>query len=261
MANEFVLVEKSNRHIVSITLNRPEKRNAFNAVLIAELLQAIQSIAADASVRVVIIHGNGDNFCAGGDIQWMQDMAKASAVDNVKDSQMLADLLYQLYHLPMPTITLAHGAVLGGGLGLLAASDIVIAGKHSSFGFSEVKIGLAPSTISPYVIAAIGERAAHYYFLTGERFQAAEAQRIGLVHHLTEEDALLRTGAAFAERLLSNSKTAMRETKSLIRQVAREKISPQLSKFTAEHLAKLRTSPEAQEGLKAFLEKRDPNWR
>lgn len=261
MTNKLILVEKSNRNIVTITLNRPEKRNALNGQLITELLQALKSIAADASSRVVIIQGEGENFCAGGDIKWMQEITVGSFVDNMKDSQGLADLLYELYHLPMPTIALAHGAVLGGGLGLLAAADIVIAGKHASFGFSEVKIGIAPSNISPYVIAAIGERAAHYYFLTGERFQAMEAQLIGLVHLVVEETGLLRMGAVVAERLLANGPEAMTAVKSLIRQVAKEKISPELATFTAEHLAKLRASPEAQEGLKAFLEKRDPNWR
>ena len=259
MAMKWLLVSVSH-HIATITLNRPEKRNAMNGPLIQELMQALQVLAADDDVRVVMMNGHGEHFCAGADIAWMQQIASGSYNENYDDAQCLADLLFQLYSFPKPTIVLAHGATLGGGLGLLCACDIAIASSNASFGFSEVKIGITPSTISPYVIAVIGERAAHYYFLTGERFGAEIAQRIGLIHQMTSQDALLSTGIMLAECLLQNSPYALMAAKQLIRYVAKEKISADLAQKTAEHLANLRTTPEAQEGLRAFLEKRSPNW-
>jgi methylglutaconyl-CoA hydratase len=168
--------------------------------------------------------------------------------------------MYQLYTFPQPTIVLAHGSTLGGGLGLLATCDIALAADNAAFGFSEVKIGITPSTISPYVIAAIGQRAASYYFLTGSRFDASEAHRIGLVHQVTDVDALFRTGHALAKTLAMNSPKAMHAAKELIHHIAHHAITPDLGQKTAEHLANIRTSPQAKEGLQAFLEKRAPVW-
>lgn len=259
MMFEFLLVTINNG-IAVITLNRPDKRNAMNGNVIQELLRALQLIAEDETARVVLIHGNGEHFCAGADISWMQQIATGSHDQNLDDAKALAELMYRLYSFAKPTIVLAHGATLGGGLGLLSACDISIASKNATFGFSEVKMGITPSTISPYVIAAIGERAAHYYFLTGERFDTVAAQSMGLVHKLTENDALLETGMSLANSLLLNSPHALAEAKKLIRFVSREKITQALVQKTAEHLASLRASPEAQEGLKAFTEKRSPNW-
>lgn len=246
--------------VAIMTLNRPEKRNALNGELIRELSIALHQAADDERVRVVLLNGQGEHFCAGADIAWMQQVASGSFNENYDDAQLLADLLYQLYSFPKPTLVLAHGATLGGGLGLLAASDIALASEQASFGFSEVKIGITPSTISPYVITAIGERAAHYYFLTGERFNAETAQRIGLVHQLVKPELLLETGIELAQRLLQNSPHALMVAKQLIRHVAKERITPELAQKTAEHLANLRTTEEAREGLRAFLEKRSPNW-
>lgn len=251
---------KTLKHITTLSLNRPEKRNAMNGEVIKEMLQALQQVAADQTARVLVIRGAGENFCAGADIEWMQKIAAGSYSDNYDDAQMLADLLFQLYTFTKPTIVLAHGATLGGGLGLMAACDIAIASRDANFGFSEVKIGLTPSTISPYVIAAMGERAAHYYFLTAERFSAEEAHRLGLVHRITERSTLLSTGNAIAEKLLQNSPAALSAAKQFIRSVSKEKITAELAQKTAEHLANIRTSEEAQEGLRAFLEKRIPQW-
>ncbi len=255
---EFILVSKTDA-IATITLNRPDKHNAMHGPLIAELSNALQSLAKDDS-RVLLMNGNGKNFCAGGDIAWMQKIAGASKEENEQDAQSLANLLYQLYCFPKPTIVLAHGASLGGGLGLLAAADIAIAAKNAVFGLPEVKIGLTPSMISPYLIAAIGERMAHYYFLTGERFAAEVAYRLGLIHQVTETDALLSVGITLAQTILQNSPNALRAAKQLIREVSHEKISEQLTQRTAAHLADLRATPEAQEGLNAFLQKRKPMW-
>lgn len=259
MSYEFILVSQSDG-IVTLTLNRPEKRNAMNAQVIKELLHALHSISSDDNARILLIASNSEHFCAGADIAWMEKIAAGSYEENYDDAQLIADLMYQLYSFPKPTIVLAQGATLGGGLGLLSACDIAIAAKNTSFGFSEVKIGIVPSTISPYVIAAIGERAAHYYFLTGERFGVEEARRIGLIHQMTENEALLSTGMSVAKILLQNSPHALTAAKQLIRRVTKEKISEELGQKTAEHLANLRMTPEAQEGLRAFLEKRTPSW-
>lgn len=259
MANDIILISQS-EGIATLTLNRPDKRNAMNAELIRALAQALQHCADDKTVRVVMITGNGEHFCAGADIAWMQKIAVASQDENYDDAQLLADLMYQLHHFPKPTLVLAQGTTLGGGLGLLSACDIALAAENAIFGFSEVKIGIAPSIVSPYVIAAIGERVARYYFLTGERFDAKNAYRIGLVHQVTKADHLLATGKALAHTLLENSPHAMEAVKQLIRYVTAHDITEDLSQKTAQHLAEMRATTEAQEGLKAFLEKRKPKW-
>lgn len=258
MTMEFIQVSQTDG-IATIMLSRPDKRNAMHGPMIAELKHALTDLAQDHS-RVVMLLGKGEHFCAGGDIAWMQHIATGTDDDNYQDAQSLADLLQQLYHFPKPTIVLAHGTTLGGGMGLLSAADIAIASDNAMFGLPEVKIGITPSMISPYVIAAMGERAAHYYFLTGERFGAAEAFRLGLIHQTCEPSALLSTGVVLAESLLQNSPQALRAAKQLIRFVAKQPINDKLAQITAEHLAELRASPEAQEGLKAFLEKRAPKW-
>lgn len=254
------LTIKYENHLAILTLNRPEKRNAMNGAMIRELTSAFADFQKNDDVRVVLLTGEGEHFCAGADINWMKEIGKMSASENQQDASLLANLLYQLYQFPKPTIALAHGAVLGGGMGIISVCDIAIAAKTASFGFPEAKIGIAPSTISPYVIAAMGERAAHYYFLTGVRFGADEACRMNLVHQVVEQDALYQTGHALAQTMLQNGPHALAAVKQLIHEVANEKISPQLGQFTAKHLAALRTSNEAQEGLSAFLEKRSPQW-
>jgi methylglutaconyl-CoA hydratase len=255
---EFITVTH-NETIATLALNRPDKRNAMHGLMIRELREALKTLSEDTS-RVLIIQGNGENFCAGGDIAWMQKIAMGTENENYQDAQELADLLYELYSFPKPVIVLAHGAVLGGGMGLLTAADIAIAAKDAVFGLPEVKVGLVPAMISPYVMTAIGERMAHYYFLTGERFGAEEALRIGLVQQTVEKDALMSKGVMLAEMLLQNSPAALRSAKQLIRAAGRQKITPELAQHTAEYLAELRQTPEAQEGLRAFLEKRKAKW-
>ena len=258
MTYEFIKAATA-EGIATLTLNRPDKRNAMHGPLIAECLQALRKFAADDS-RVLVINGSGENFCAGGDIGWMQKIATTSDDENYADAQSLADLLFTLYHFPKPTIVLAHGATMGGGLGLLSAADIAIAAKSATFSLPEVRIGITPSMISPYVIAAIGEREAHYYFMTGDRFGVDEARRLGLIHQIVENEALMSTGVTLAQTLMASSPNALREVKHLIRSVSKEKITAALAQTTAEHLAEIRRSPEAQEGLKSFLEKRKPSW-
>jgi len=259
MTYQYLLLTRENG-LAILTLNRPDKRNAMNGAMIQELDQVLQTLANDKTVKVLLIKGSGEHFCAGADISWMKTVGTLSKEENQRDAEALADLLFHLYEFPKPTIVMAHGTVLGGGLGILSVCDIALAADTCTFGFPEVKIGIAPSTISPYVIAAIGARAAHYYFLTGIRFGAEEALRIGLVHQVADQQALYQTGHALAQTLLQNAPEALCAVKQLIHRVANEKISPELGHYTAEHLAALRTSSEAQEGLAAFLEKRAPQW-
>jgi methylglutaconyl-CoA hydratase len=260
MSAEPVVITSEFDRIATIVLNRPEKKNAMDGVVVKELLQAFQHVAQNKSVRVVVLKAHGENFCAGGDIAWMQKMAASSQDENVADATQLALLMHVIYTFPKPVVVLAQGATFGGGLGLIAAGDIVIASHDASFAFSEVKIGITPSVISPYVIAAIGERAARYYFLTAMRFSVNEAHHMGLVHQIVESEALTSTGLEVARALLTLSPTALSEAKSLVQHIARQPISKNLIQITAEHLARLRTSAEANEGLNAFLEKRSPQW-
>lgn len=247
--------------ITTLSLNRPAKRNAMNESLIRELLQALHDHASDATTRVLIINGSGEHFCAGADIGWMQAMAHALEDKNFHDAYLIAELMLRLYQFPKPTIVLAHGATYGGGLGLVAAADIAVASTDVQFSFAEVKLGLVPSTISPYIIAAMGARAANYYFLTGERFDATEAQRLGLVQRVTENHNLLNEGMRIAQTLLVNGPAALTAAKHLVQQVKQREINEVLAQQTAEHLANLRQTAEAREGLQAFLEKRQPQWR
>lgn len=255
-----LIIMKTEGGISTLTLNRPEKRNAMNQEMIKELLDALHHVALDHHSRVLIIKGSGEVFCAGADITWMQKIATFSDDENEDDAQLLADFLYQLYSFPKPTIVLAHGNVLGGGLGLLCACDIAIAANQTRFGFSEVDIGLTPSCISPYVLAAIGERASRYYFLTGERFDTKEALRLGLIHRVLEADVLDHMGFALAKELLLKGPNTLSAVKQLVQFVTGEKITESLIQKTAEHLARVRRSSEAKEGLQAFLEKREPKW-
>lgn len=258
MAYEFIEVLEQNL-TANLILNRPSKRNAMHGPMIAELIDALKKLGQSPNSRILVISGRGENFCAGGDIAWMQQIA-ASQQTNVEDAQALADVLFELYHFPKPTLVLAHGATLGGGLGLLSAADIAIAAKDTIFGLPEVKIGLTPSMISPYVITAIGERAAHYYFLTGERFGAEEAYRLGLIHHITSIEKINHFAQGIIKQILENSPRALYEAKQLIRKNAKHEITKEISQQTAKHLATLRATPEAQEGLRAFLEKRPAKW-
>lgn len=255
-----ILVTKPQQGVDLLTLNRPEKRNALNKVLIQEWMQALQEMRDDASISVVILNGNGEHFCAGADIASMQKMANATLAENVEDALQLAKLLNTIFNFPKPIIGLIQGATMGGGLGVIACCDVVIAATDSVYCFSEVKIGLTPSVISPYVISVIGERAARYYFLTAEKFDAKIATELKLVQHIVPQELLLETGMTLAKNLLKNSPNALREAKKLIQQVSGQTISNNIIQKTAEHLAHMRATHDAQEGLNAFLEKRSPAW-
>lgn len=254
-----LLISISKEGIATLILNRVEKRNALDGEMVEALTKKLAILSHDPAVRVLVIQGHGEHFCAGADITWMKKMASVSAAENQDDAEKLANLFLQLYHFPKPTMVLAHGAILGGGLGLVAAADIAIAAESAFFGFSEVKLGLAPFVISPYIISIIGERAAHYYFLTGEQFSSQKAHELKLIHRVVKEVELLHEGLMLAETLLGNGPEAMSAIKTLLRSI-KPITNPALMQATASKLAAIRQSDEAKEGLNAFLERRKPNW-
>jgi methylglutaconyl-CoA hydratase len=242
-----------------VELNRPEVHNAFNAVMIGELIQAFDRIRKDRGVRVAVLTGNGKSFCAGADLNWMREVIRYSFEQNMEESLQIAELHHNIHTLPKPTIALVNGAAIGGGTGFLSACDIALAAKEAVFGLSEVKIGLVPAAISPYVVKKIGESQAREYFLTGRRISAERACEIGLVNQVYPRDELEKQGRQLIDLLLSSGPNALANCKELLYRVPR--MSPEdAKKFTAEMIARLRVSPEGQEGMAAFLEKRAPNW-
>jgi methylglutaconyl-CoA hydratase len=246
--------------VATIWMNRPERHNAFNAQLIAELTHAFENLGADASVRVMVLAGRGKNFSAGGDIAWMKVFGESGFDDNLADARKLAAMLMTLANLPKPTLARVHGAALGGGMGLAAACDICIATTEASFATSEVTFGLIPSTIGPYVLRALGPRQASRYFLTAERLSAQRAREIGLVHELVEPAALDACVQAQVSLLLRGGPLAQAEAKNLIRDISGQPADASLAEETARRIARLRGDEEAREGLSAFLEKRPPKW-
>src|SRR5258706_9100655 len=243
-----------------ITMNRPERHNAFDDALIQELTTALRAMEAEDAVRIVILSASGKSFSAGADLNWMKRMSGFSRDENERDAMQLGALMRTLAHLRKPTIARVQGAAYGGGVGLVACCDIAVAAQEATFALSEAKLGLIPAVISPYVIAAIGERAARRYFVTAERFDAAEAWRLGLVHELaaTEGDLDEKVGLV-VDALLACGPVAQREAKELIRAVAGRPVTSELIQDTAERIAKIRSSPEGREGVAAFLEKRRPS--
>jgi methylglutaconyl-CoA hydratase len=258
LASQTILVSTTDE-VTTITLNRPDKCNAMNEALIADFIQALDYIA-EQPTKILIIAANGNHFCSGADIQLMQQMVDSSSDVNINDAKKLALLLKKLYLFPAPTIALVKGFTLGGGLGLTTCCDITIAAENTTFGFSETKLGLTPSIISPYILKAIGERATRYYYITAQRFGVAEAYRLGLIHQIVPSDALITTGLTFALEIMQNSPNALREAKKLICEVVTSNDPNKLMDFTIEHLAMMRKTSQAAEGLKAFLEKRRPKW-
>ncbi|QGW66954.1 enoyl-CoA hydratase/isomerase family protein [Lysobacter soli] len=246
--------------VARLRLNRPELHNAFDAMLIAALTGALEAVAADDSVRVVVLEGEGASFSAGADLNWMRGMAAASEEANRTDSLALARLMRTLDELPRPTIARIQGAAFGGGVGLVACCDIAIASADAKFGLTESKLGLLPAVISPYVLDAIGPRQARRWFATGEIFDAATALHIGLLHQVVEGDALDAAVQRQVDLLLKAGPHASAEAKTLVRRVAFERDRDRLDHDNAALIARLRVSEEGQEGLTAFLDKRKPRW-
>ena len=246
--------------VARVTLNRPELRNAFDDELIRQLWRAFEDISRDASVRVMVLAGNGPAFCAGADLNWMKRMAGYDYEQNLADATVLAKMLAALDRLPKPTIARVHGPVFAGGTGLVAACDIAVGTPEAKFCLSEAKLGLSPATISPYVIRAMGERTARRYFLTAEVFDAQEALRIGMLSILTAKDELDGVVSSLVEHLLAGGPQAHGSIKTLIRSVAGRSPDDALVAETAQRIAEIRGSPEGREGIAAFLEKRKASW-
>jgi len=246
--------------IATVTLNRPAIHNAFDETLIAKLTQTFVELDDERDVRVVVLAGAGRSFCAGADLNWMRRMAAFDHDENLRDATALAAMLRALYALSKPTIARVHGAAYGGGVGLIAACDIAIAVPEATFALTEAKLGLIPATIGPYVIEAIGARQARRYFLTAERFAAAEALRIGLLHELVELPQLDARIDDIIGALRAAGPFAQLECKALIRGVAHRPIDADVISGTAGHIAAVRASPEGKEGVAAFLGKRTPAW-
>lgn len=245
--------------VAHVTLNRPEVRNAFNEALIAELMAWTRDVARDRELRVAVIAGYGKVFCAGADLTWMSRMVDYTREENVRDAHALAAMLEALDRLPVPLVGRVHGAALGGGVGLAAICDIVVAAEDAVFGFTEVKLGILPAVIAPYALAKIGRSAARELFLTGARFTAARAQEIGLVHAVVPPDELDAAVDRHVKELLTSGPSAARAAKALIADIA-GRAPRDAAAVTTEAIATHRTSPEGQEGMRAFLEKRKPGW-
>jgi methylglutaconyl-CoA hydratase len=246
--------------VATVTLDRPDVRNAFNEATIAELALAFDELGRDEDVRAIVLAANGTAFCAGADLNWMKQMAGYSDAENLADASRLADMLRTIYLCPKPTVAKVQGDCYAGGMGLVAACDIAVAADGANFCLSEVKLGLIPATISPYVIKAMGEACARRYFLTAERFSAREAHRIGFVQELAAAADLDSTVAAIVKALVSNSPNAVKEAKVLMRDIAGRPVDNELLTDTAERIAAIRASTEGREGVASFLEKRRPSW-
>jgi methylglutaconyl-CoA hydratase len=255
-----VITQIDSRGVAQVTLNNPDKHNAFDDQMIIKLTNAFNALAANTSVRIMLLKSEGKSFSAGADLDWMKRMASYSYQQNLNDARALAAMLKALHQMPIPTIARVQGAAFGGAVGLVSCCDIALASSNASFALSEVKIGLVPSTISPYVIAAIGERHAKRYFMTAERFDANTALQISLVHEAVEEPFLDDKVEQLITAILSNGLEAVAAAKQLVFAVSGKAIDSKLIEHTCEVIAGIRVSAQGQEGLSAFLDKRKPNW-
>lgn len=255
-----LLYEIDPRGVATLTLNRPDKHNAFGSALIQELILALEYLANHRKVRCLVLRGNGHHFSAGADLAWMKEMAEQSHNANLKDAQALAKLMSVLDTFPHPTICYVHGCVFGGALGLICCCDIAIADNCARFCLSEVKLGLVPATIAPYVIRSIGSRQARRYMLTAEQIDADTALKLNIVHHLIKEQKIETCLSEFIEPILNNSSFALRHAKALIAHCDNRVIDQPLIRYTSDMIANIRVSNHGQEGLAAFIEKRRPNW-
>jgi methylglutaconyl-CoA hydratase len=256
-----VVTEIDNRGVAWVRLNNPDKHNAFDDQIILQLTRAFTAVAANADVRAMVLCSEGKSFSAGADLNWMKRMAAYSYDENLQDAQALALMLKTLHQMPQPTIARVQGAAFGGAVGLVSCCDMAVATSSASFCLSEVKIGLVPATISPYVIAAIGERAARRYFVTAERFDALRAMQIGLVSEVVDGKNLDDQVNLLIEALLANGPEAVLAAKQLVSDISGQTIDQSLIDHSCEVIAAIRVSKQGQAGLNAFLEKRTPNWR
>ncbi|HJM51942.1 MAG TPA: enoyl-CoA hydratase-related protein [Alphaproteobacteria bacterium] len=256
-----VLLQQDSEGVATIILNRPDVHNAFDDEVVADLMKKLDQVAADEETRVVVITSRGQTFSAGADVEWMKQAAGFSEEENFADARLLGRLLYRLNSMPLPTIALVQGSAFGGGVGLIAACDIAVAVKSAKFAFSEVRLGLTPATISPYVISAIGTRQARRYFITGESFDAKEAKRMGLVHIVvTDGGEMLAARDRLLRHIHEAAPKAARAAKDLVAAVRARPVDDAMIEDTALRIATRRASAEGIEGLSAFLDKRKPEW-
>ncbi len=255
-----VITDIDDLGVARVRLNNPDKHNAFDDEIIGELTEAFIAIADNSNVRVMVLASEGKSFSAGADLEWMKRMASYSYDENLRDASALALMLKTLNEIPQPTIARVQGATFGGAVGLVSCCDMAVAASAASFSLSEVKIGLVPATISPYVIAAIGQRAARRYFVTAERFNAHRAMEIGLVNEVVDAEQLDQEIDRLIDALLANGPEAIITAKRLVIDIAGKVIDQQLIDSTCETIAAIRVSEQGQEGLQAFLEKRKPHW-
>ena len=256
-----ILIDIADTGVATVTMNRGDVHNAFNEQVIADLTAAFRRVGEDPAVRVVLLRGVGRSFSAGADLSWMKKMAGYSHEENLADAMGLATMLRTLDECPKPTVAVVQGPAFGGGVGLVSACDIAIGVETATFALSEVRLGIIPAAISPYVIAALGERACRRYFLTAERFSAAEALRFGLLHQTVQATELDACVEVMVRNLLQCGPASQTAAKELIRAVARRPLDDALVRDTAERIARQRASEEGREGVGAFLEKRTPSWR
>jgi len=247
--------------VARVYLNRPDVRNAFNDAVIAELTGAFRELGADPSLRTIVLGGHGKAFCAGGDLNWMRAMADYSWQQNRADAQGLADMLWTLYTCPLPVVGRVHGDCYAGGVGLAAVCDVLVAAEGMHFCLSEARLGLLPATIGPYVVRALGEQASRRYFVTAERFSAAEAHRLGFVHELAAPGAIDDKVNAVVQVLVANGPAAVKASKKLVQDLAGQPLTPEQRADTARRIADIRASDEGRAGVQAFLNKRSPPWQ
>ena len=258
MSDSLVKIDREGTR-ARVTMNRPDVRNAFNAELIAALHDAFTALSTDDGIRSIVLAGEGKTFSGGADINWMRAALALTEAENIRDAEAFAAMLIAIDRCPKPVIARIQGAALGGGCGLAAVADIVVAASDAVFGFTEVKLGIVPAVISPFVLPKIGASNARALFVTGERFDAAHAQRIGLVHHVVPPDALDARIATILDEFRTASPSAIAASKALVRDVAAA-TPGEATALTARAIAKARTSPEGGEGLRAFLERRPAGW-
>ena len=247
--------------VAKVFLNRPEVRNAFHDGVITELAETFTRLGQDPGVRAIVLGGHGKAFCAGADLNWMKSMAGYGWEDNRADATRLAEMLWAIYSCPLPVVGRLHGDCYAGGMGLAACCDVLVAAEGMHFCLSEARLGLLPATISPYVMRAMGEQAARRYFITAERFSAAQAREMGFVHELVAADALDAKVDEIVALLVANGPAAVKACKRLVQDFAGREITPELRAGTARRIADIRASDEGREGVQAFLNKREPAWR
>ena len=256
----MIEVLRPSPQVARVYLNRPDVRNAFDDTTIGELRHTFESLAADAQLRCVVLGGHGKAFCAGADLAWMRRMAGYSWEENRADAQALADMLWAIWRCPVPVIGRIHGDAFAGGVGLAAVCDVLVAAEGATFCLSEARIGLLPATIGPYVIRAMGEQAARRYFVTAERFSAAQARAIGFVHEVAADDAIDAKVDELVATIVANGPAATRACKTLVQDLAGQPITAALREDTARRIADIRASDEGREGVQSFLGKRAPAW-